>query len=77
MQAIEVTDTATGVRVRHRALPALLQAVFFSGALAFATFVLANVDLSNASWLPPFDRLPGPAKQALLYRMIGSLAIMA
>lgn len=76
MQAIEGTDTATGVRVRHRALPARLQAVFFSGALAFATFVLANVDLSNASWLP-FDRLPDPAKQALLYRIIGSLAIMA
>jgi hypothetical protein len=56
-------------------LPALLQAVFFSGALAFATFVLANVDRS--SWLPPFDRLPGPAKQELLHRIIGSLAIMA
>jgi hypothetical protein len=77
MQAIEVTDTATGVRVMHRALPALLQAVFFSGALAFHLRARER-HLSNASWPSPFERLPGPPKQAPLYPIIGTgLAIMA
>lgn len=78
MQAIEVTDTATGVRVTHRASPALLQAVFFSGALAFHLRAREHRPLERELALPPFDRLPGPAKQALIYLIIGTgLAIMA
>ena len=77
MQAIDVTETVIGVQVTHRVLPQLLRVAFFSGALAFATFVLWNVDLSQGSWLPPLDRMPDWAKQALIYLATGAgLAII-
>src|SRR5262245_12403466 len=77
MQAIDVTETVTSVHVTRRALPQLLRVAFFSGALAFATFVLWNVALSQGSWLPPLDQMPDWAKQALVYLSTAAgLAIM-
>jgi hypothetical protein len=72
MQAISVTDTATGVMVSHRAFPAGLQVLFFSAFLLFMGFVLANTDMTAATWLPPFDRLPESAQRALLLLFLGA-----
>jgi hypothetical protein len=72
MQLLSVIDTATGVKVAHRAFPAAVQVLVFSAFLLFMALVLAKADTSNASWLPPFDRLPTLAQHALLLLFIGA-----
>jgi hypothetical protein len=72
MKVIDVTDTAKSLTVTHRTLPAGMRVLFFTAALGFLGFVLANVDLSNSTWLPPFDRLPPTAKFALQFLCIGA-----
>jgi hypothetical protein len=72
MQLLSVIDTATGVKVAHRAFPAAVQVLLFSAFLLFMAFTLAKADMSNANWLPPFDRLPTLAQHALLLVFIGA-----
>ena len=67
---ITLTETESGIHLRHRSGPAALQALFLSAFTIFTIVAAVNVwpqfRNGGGSWLPPFDRLPESGKMAVL-----------
>jgi hypothetical protein len=70
VRVITLSETESGIELRHRSGPAALQALFFTAFVVFMIVGTINVwpqfRNGGGSWSPPLDRLPVSGKMAVL-----------
>lgn len=81
MLVIALSETESGIELRHRPGPAVLQVLFFTPFLLFVIIGFAKVwphfQNGEGSWLPPLDRLPMSGKLAILSLCFGAGCLIA